>query len=121
MEYLRELHFSWTRIAELLGISEKTLLRRRQGLKIDDDLRWSTLNDRDLKDTMQEIMTLTPGIGQTRMLGASKSRGVKVQRLRVRTLLREVDPVGTALRWRGPICRCKYNGAPLHYGRETIS
>lgn len=98
MEYLRELHFSWTGIAELLGISERTLRRRRQEPEIDDDLRWSTLIDRDKKDVLQEIMTLIPEIGQTRMLGALKSRGVKVKRWRVRTLLRELDPVGTAFR-----------------------
>lgn len=80
-----------------------SLRRSRQELEIDDDLRWSTLNNRDLKDIIQEIMTLTPGIGQTRMLGALKSRGVKVQRWRVRIFLRELDPVGTALWWRGPI------------------
>ena len=29
IECLRELHFSWTKLAELLGISTKTLQRRR--------------------------------------------------------------------------------------------
>jgi len=72
-------------------------------------LRWTSLNDTYMKEIMREIMTLTPGIGQTCMLGALRSRGVKVQHWRVRALLREIDPIGTVLRWQGPISRRKYN------------
>ena len=108
IEFLRELHFSWTRIAELLGISPRTLSRRRKEFEINDQ-HWSSLSDEELKEIMQQIMTVTPGIGQTRMVGALKSRGIRVQRFRVRVLLRELDPIGTALRWRGAICRRKYS------------
>ena len=58
---------------------------------------------------MQEIMSVTPGIGQTRMSGALKSRGIRVQRSRVRGLMRDLDPIGTALCWRGSICRRNYS------------
>ena len=58
---------------------------------------------------MQEIMSITPGIGQMRMLGALRSRAIRVQRSRVRTLMRKLDPVGTALRWRGAIRRRNYS------------
>ena len=37
IEFLRELHFSWTKIAELLGISTKTLQRRHVEFQIDDE------------------------------------------------------------------------------------
>ncbi|XP_028418442.1 uncharacterized protein LOC114543789 [Dendronephthya gigantea] len=109
IECLRELHFSWTKIAELLGISLKTLQRRREEFQIDNGESWSTINDNDLREVMQEIMSITPGIGQTRMLGALKSRGIRAQRSRVRVMMRELDPIGTALRWRGAICRRNYS------------
>ena len=109
IECLRELHFSWTKIAELLGVSTKTLRRRREEFQIDDAEFWSTISDAELRDVMQEIMSIIPGIGQTRMLGALKSRAIRVQRSRVRTLMRELDPIGTALRWRGAICRRNYS------------
>jgi hypothetical protein len=94
IECLRELHFSWTKIAELLGVSTKTnfkFMMRNLGLL--------SASDAELRDVMQEIMSITPGIGQTRMLGALKSRAIRVQWSRVRTLMRELDPIGTALRW----------------------
>lgn len=72
-------------------------------------MNWSCIGNDDLREIMQEIMTVTPGIGQTRMLGALHSRGIRVQRWKVREMMRELDPVGTALRWRGTICRRKYN------------
>lgn len=72
-------------------------------------MNWSCIGNDDLREIMQEIMTVTPGIGQTRMLGALHSRGIRVQGWKVREMMRELDPVGTALRWRGTICRRKYN------------
>ena len=111
IQFLRELHFPWVRIAELLGISTKTLTRRRQEFQIDDEeeMNWSSTGNGELREIIQEIMTITPGSGQTRMLGALHSRGIRVQRWRVREMMRELDPVGTALRWRGTIRRRKYN------------
>lgn len=40
---------------------------------------------------MQEIMTVTPGIGQTRMIGALHSRGIRVPRWKVRELMRWIQ------------------------------
>ena len=111
IHFFRDLHFPWVRIAELLGISTKTLTRRRQEFQIDEEeeMNWSSIGNGELTEIMQEIMTVTPGIGQTRMLGALHSRGIRVQRWKVREVMRELDPVGTALRWRGTICRRKYS------------
>ena len=57
-------------------------------------MNWPCIGYDDLREIMQEIMTVTPGIGQTRMLGAA----MESQRNN-----HELDPVGTALRWRGTI------------------
>lgn len=45
IEFLRELHFSWVKIASLLGISESTLRRRRRELNLNDDSEnWTVLS-----------------------------------------------------------------------------
>ena len=45
IEFLRELHFSWVKIANLLGISESTLRRRRRELNWNDDTEnWTALS-----------------------------------------------------------------------------
>ena len=74
-----------------------------------EELSWSSVSDDDLKQIMCEIQTLTQGIGQTRMLGALRSRGLKIQRWRVRRCLRKIGPVGTVLRWRQVIQRPSYH------------
>lgn len=43
------------------------------------------------------------------MMGALKSRDIRVPRWRVRTILREIDPKGTCIRWRTTMKRRKYN------------
>ena len=45
IEFLREMHFSWVKIARLLGISESTLRRRRRELNLNDDNEnWTALS-----------------------------------------------------------------------------
>lgn len=107
--YLRELHFPWTKIASVLGVSTKTLLRRRHELGMIDEPNWSTISDEDLRGIVREVQGITPGIGQARMQGALRARDLHVQRRRVRECLRELDPVGTVLRWRQVIQRRTYN------------
>ena len=78
IELLRELHFPWVRIAELLGVSIKTIIRRRREFQMDDmgDTSWCSIEDGKLRELMQQIMNVTPGIGQSRMLGALHSRNI---------------------------------------------
>ncbi|KAK6188382.1 hypothetical protein SNE40_004563 [Patella caerulea] len=58
---------------------------------------------------MEKVQQLTPGIGQTRIQGTLRSRGLRIQRQRVRDCLKKLDPVGTASRWRQVIQRRKYH------------
>ena len=108
---LREMHFSWKKISELLGESESTLRRRRlmYGVTDQEELRWTQITDSDLENIVKEIQELTPNIGQARLVGALRSRGLNIPRRRVRNCLRTLDPVGTVLRWRSTIYRRKYN------------
>ena len=109
LQFLRDLQFSLTKIAKIIGVSRKTINRRRQDLGMSQELCWSSISDNDLKQIMCDIQTLTPGIGQTRMLGALRSRALKIQRWRVRQCFREIDPVGTVLRWWQVIQRRSYH------------
>ena len=67
------------------------------------------LLDDQLKEIVQGIRCITPNIGQSRLMGALQARGLCTQRERVRKALRELDPIGTALRWNSAIFRRKYS------------
>ncbi|CAB4029285.1 uncharacterized protein LOC110050550, partial [Paramuricea clavata] len=106
LEFLRSKHFSWVSIAKLLHVSTRTLRRRKIELGIDDN--FSAISEEELTRTMEDIIKITPNIGQSRMVGALRARGLNIQRHRVRECLRRIDPVGTALRWNPRIYRRKY-------------
>ena len=111
IRFLRELHFPWKKIADLIGVSESSLRRRRSiyGMSGNGDPSWTQISDNVLEKIVQEIQELTPNIGQARLLGPLRSRGLNIQRWRVRNCLRILNPIGTALRWRSAIYRRKYS------------
>ena len=116
LEHLRTLQFSWTKIAELLGTSIKTIQRRREEFQLSDRFeKYSGISDEELDSVYKEIAVgsqssgfLTPNLGRRRFIGALRSQDLRVQRWRVSECIRRCDPVGTALRWRTVIHRRKY-------------
>jgi len=74
-----------------------------------EESSWTQITDSDFNRIVQEIQELTLTIGQARLLGALRIRGLNIQRWRVRNCLRALDPVGTTLRWGSAIYRRKYN------------
>ena len=71
----------------------------------EEEPNWAMITDDELERTVREIQELTPNIGQARLLGALRSRGLNIQQRQVRNCLRSIDPIVTALRWRSPIYR----------------
>lgn len=130
IEYLRSLHFSWEKIAQLLHTSVSTVQRRRRTFGTSEEFeQYSVISDHELDQIYKEITAadtnasnggfLTPNIGRRRFIGALRSRGLRVQRWRVSNCLRRLDPIGTALRWRLVIYRRKYKvptpNSPWHF------
>ena len=82
-------------------------------------LEYSLLNDPatevsdvELISMMKEIRQNTPYCGVSMMYGSLRARGIKVTRERIRTSLRSIDPIGSALRWpAGPTKRRPYSVA----------
>ena len=108
LEFLRSKHFRWARISKLLGISERTLRRRREEFGLETD-GFTEISESNLTAVVQSVKSVTPNSGQSRMLGALRSRGLHVQRWKVREIMRRIDPVGTALRWNQVLYRRKYS------------
>lgn len=109
LEFLRKKHFRWVSIAQLLGISERTLRRRREEFGLTVDSGFTEISEEHLTIVIQAVRSVTPNIGQSRMIGALRSRGLHVQRWRIREIMRKIDPVGTALRWNQVVYRRKYS------------
>ncbi|CAB3991114.1 PREDICTED: uncharacterized protein LOC107355804 [Paramuricea clavata] len=98
---------NWTAIASCLGVSPKTLHRRRIEYGIADT--YSDITGQELQWNIRDILRLTPFSGETYVRGALRARGIHIQRWKVREALKTIDPVNRAIRRRYAIQRRLYN------------
>ena len=101
LEYLRQLNFSWTEIADLVGVSRMTIYRRRIefGMLDDNSLSRHDITDLELNEVLQQLRHNNPYSGESMMMGHLRALGIYVSRQRVRSILRRTDPLNIALRW----------------------
>ena len=98
LEFLRDMQLSWTEIARLFGISRMTLYSRRVELGLTEN--YSFISDSDLVGAVSSIKGNMPHAGERMIQGILHSRGIRIQRWRVRDTIHEVDPINTPLRWK---------------------
>ena len=107
LEYLDGMSFNWTQISQMLGVSRTTIYRRQVELSMVTQTRrnQSIIRDDELEHLLRQIRHETPALGERMIMGKLRSHGIKVSRSRVRSCLRQIDPLNTALRWRGHLAR----------------
>eukprot|EP00794_Sanderia_malayensis_P005725 gene5725-6425_t len=98
VEGLRAIGMNWTEIASLLGISVRTLWDKRQLFQNFMDMEFNDLSNDELDGVVAEIIRISPSSGETVVAGALRSRGIKVQRWRMRDSMKRVDPIGKIAR-----------------------
>jgi hypothetical protein len=106
---LRRLGFLWVDIARMLGVSPRTLRRRRHESCTFDEFGYSDITDAELDNTVRGVLQITPQAGRNLVRGALLSRGLRIQRRRIESSISRVDPVTTALSHRRRIIRRIYN------------
>ena len=103
-QQLQTLHevcgFRWNDIAETLGVSNRTLKRRRHefGMRVEE--RESSplqVSDAELDDIVRNIRAVTPEAGLLMVQGSLRQQGLMVQRVCMHSLNR-VDPRTSVLR-----------------------
>ena len=100
LEDLLGLGFTYTRIAQMLGVSRWTISRRIKDYGLEDFGSFSKLSDDELEDVVRGyIREHGATSGQVYMTGYLRSLGLRVQRRRVRECLARLDPQNRALRW----------------------
>jgi hypothetical protein len=107
--YLKCLGFKWKQIANLIGVSVCTLHRRRQEYNVGEILQFTMISDEELCSQLTEIKKELPDVGERMIVGILPSKGLLVQRQRVRQALHLVDPINTSLRWHTRIRRRIYS------------
>ncbi|XP_037830460.1 uncharacterized protein LOC119617641 [Kryptolebias marmoratus] len=108
ISHLLSLGMNWQNIAICLGVSSRTLYRHRDRLGI-QPLAYTAISDVQLNRFVAEILQSTTNAGETYVHGSLRSRGLRIQRWRVRQSLLEIDPVGRCFRRRHAIRRRIYH------------
>ena len=94
VNHMKKMGFSWTRISEMIGVSERTARRRghESNLYLDSKTKNSPQN---LKQVMREIIEASPNSGERMILGALRARPIYVARWRVGQAIADVDPLAS--------------------------
>ena len=97
IKYLTSLNFSKSKIAEILGISRKTLYNKIAQLATSDLMStYTDITDRELDDKITTLKQVHPNDGEVMIAGHLLSEGIKVPRAKLRASIHRVDPEGTA-------------------------
>ena len=108
VELLRSSEFTWEEVAQILGISRTTLWRRVQELGI-PMCKYSDISDHELDHLVRDIQCNNPNIGTCMVQGYLKSRGIFIQRHRIRGSVLRTNPIRALTRWQQVISRRSYS------------
>nr|XP_058969483.1 uncharacterized protein LOC131795899 [Pocillopora verrucosa]XP_058969484.1 uncharacterized protein LOC131795899 [Pocillopora verrucosa] len=107
--FFRENNFTYKDMALMLGVSKRTIENRMAEYELTNKSRYSDIEDDFLDSLIQRIMTNFPRSGCKTIEGYLVSQGVHVQRWRLRSAIKRVDPIGRRLRSMNAIRRRVYN------------
>lgn len=98
-----------SKMASSQGVSRQTIYNEMRRHGINYQGRFSSHNDEELKTAIINMKTNHPNAGQVMVQGHLQSKGITVQRKRLRETLKEGDPLGTFARQRLRIKRRVYS------------
>lgn len=98
LSFLIENGFSVPQIADMVGVSVRTVRRGMTEFGLSIRAQYSTIIDSELDGIVREIQTQFPMCGNRQMAGHLLSRGCRVQQSRIRESQRRVDPDGAIIR-----------------------
>ena len=81
LAYLRSLNFTWAEVSSVLGVSSRTLQRRASEWTIN---RFTVISDQALDHEIYQIKLTFPNSGEVMIAGHLLSRGIHIQRQRLR-------------------------------------
>jgi len=105
---LLEYQFTAPQIADIIGVSLRSVRRRMTEYNLSIRSLYSDINDDQLDAIVEEVTTHFPMCGNRQMQGHLTARGLRVQQERVRESQRRVDPAGTMMRRLRAIQRREY-------------
>ena len=99
LQGLRSLGFTWNAVAQMLGVSDKTIRRRREEYNMSEHGGlFSDISDDEIDTLVKHGLEVSMNSGERMIMGWFRGIGIRIQRWRLRDAIARVDPVGRALR-----------------------
>ena len=92
MEFLRSLRFSWSQLANILGISRSTLHRRLDEEGVRHLTSYTEISDAHLDQVVERVKRTHPNDGERLLIDHLAQDRISVPRVRVRASIHCVDP-----------------------------
>ena len=108
LAWLLEKRFTVPQIADILGVSVRTVRRRMSVYDLSVRELYSQLTDQQLDEIVMEVQNQFPTCGNRQMQGHLLARGLRVQQHRIRESQRRIDPCGSIMRRLRAINRRQY-------------
>ena len=99
IEELLSYSFNINMISKIIGVHRTTLWRRMKENGYDYSKKYTDINPESIDSLVTEIKLLHPYSGERTVTGIIRSRGLKIQRWKLRESIHRIDPINTALRW----------------------
>lgn len=109
LAFLIENRFTVPQIADMIGVSVRTIRRRMSDTGLFVRQQYSIITDQELDNLVSQIQHQFPTCGNQQMQAHLLSRGLRLQQLRIRESQRRVDPEGSLLRRLNGIFRREYS------------
>lgn len=109
LSFLVENRFTVPQIADMLGISVRTVHRRLAEYSLSIHSQYSDISDTELDSIVAQVHSLFPMCGNLQMQGHLLARGLRVQQSRIQESQRRVDPEGCVMRRLSTINRRQYS------------
>ncbi|CAB3995642.1 uncharacterized protein LOC110052565 [Paramuricea clavata] len=107
--YLLEQGFKVSDISKIVGVCQRTVERRMSSFGLSVSGMYSNISDEQLDEYVITASREHPDIGIRMLKGYLRSKGMRVQRHRIRSALLRTDPIGLLGRWQKAIKRRCYN------------
>ena len=98
LQYLLDNRFTVPQMANLIGVSERTIHRRLHDNGLSVRSTFSAITDSELDEIVRSIKHQFPLCGNKQMAGHLTASGLRIQQQRIREVMRRVDPEGTVAR-----------------------
>ena len=108
LEYLIDSHFTVPQIADILGVSQRTVHRRMSEFGLSISGQYANVTDDYLDQVVRSIQNEYPLCGNRLMRGHLLALGLRVQQQRIRESQRRVDHDGSMMRRLSTVYRRVY-------------